>query len=213
MLIPTAWLDAEHVRRLYLLITLAIWLHSVPCHAYGVALQAWLKGPAIEPTKQGFLAAGVSPEEKLASASGMAYAPKESQTAEVSSGLQTIPLFSASSGVSITPKAAVDTSAELLSADKMWERLQNTKAVGEQYYGFVQDLVWMGFTLENYSEITPWYLEVSNNHINHIHLYTRVRSQDGPSEWVESAVTGRASRFSTRPIPHVNFVFDNAPGD
>lgn len=205
---PTVWFEPEHVRRLYLLLSLVFWLGGAACHAHGGDPEARVIHRASEITGEKVSATQGHAAGSLTSMSGFTGATAGPYTAGASAGMPAIPVFKASSGTSITPKAAVDTSAELHSAEQMWERLQHTEAVGEHYYGFVQDFVWMGFTLENHSEVTPWYLEVSNNHINQIRLYTRVRSRAGPSEWVESAVTGRASAFSTRPVPHVNFVFD-----
>ncbi|MDG5766046.1 7TM diverse intracellular signaling domain-containing protein [Balneolales bacterium ANBcel1] len=118
------------------------------------------------------------------------------------------PLQRALSGSLITGDAAVDTSATLLTPGEAWARLQQSETYGDHYYGFAQHFVWMGFTLANKSDANTWYLEVANNHINHIRLYSRVHSPSGLSDWFEIAYTGRTSPFSTRPVPHFNFVFD-----
>lgn len=122
--------------------------------------------------------------------------------------IPTIPVTLHSSGTSVNPMAVADTTALLPGPDHAWERLKQSKAAGDDFYGFTQDFVLMGFSLANQSDYGSWYLEVRNPHINSIRLYTRTSTQAGYSEWAEAVLTGRTTPFSTRPVPHFNFVFD-----
>lgn len=114
-----------------------------------------------------------------------------------------IELHTGISGQSITDQMSVQKSVDELSPEQAWSLLRQSSQTGETYYGFVQDYIWAGFSLQNHQEIDSWIVEVENPHLSYVEMYAK---QDNGS-WQMIGSTGRAAPFNTRDVEHTNFAF------
>lgn len=115
-----------------------------------------------------------------------------------------IELRSGSSGQTITDRMSVHTSAEEISPAQAWSSLLESEKIGEYYYGFIQDYVWGGFSLENPQDVESWIIEVENPHLSFIEMFTKQAN----GNWRLIGSTGRAAPFNTRDVEHTNFAFE-----
>lgn len=117
-----------------------------------------------------------------------------------------IELQRSNSGNIITNSMSVQSSADELSPEQAWKLLEQSEKTGDYYYGFIQDYVWVAFSLENTQELDSWIIEVENPHLSFIEMYKRQEN----GSWQLIGASGRATPFNTRNVEHTNFAFELA---